>query len=126
VLARLLNHERLTGLDAVSAASTTRLAAVVHYLASSYGWSVQTTDMAAGCRDGRVSWVVEYSLPAEAVSRAMAEGAGKWCADVRAARAALKAKAAKARRKAERLNAARRCLHHPNQWGLFADQGGAA
>jgi len=115
VLVRLLNYERLTGLDAVGAANTTRLAAVVHYLASEYGWTIERTNLAAGCSDGRVSWVVEYWLPAGAVSRAMDEGAGKWCADVRAARAALKAKVPEARQEAERLNAARRCQQQPGQ-----------
>lgn len=121
VLARMLNFERLTSLEAVNAASTTRLSAVVHYLAKEYGWRIEVTDKATGCKDGRVSWVAEYWLRNEAVSRAMAGGAAKWCNDVRAARTALKAKAAEARRKAERLNAARKPCPDPEQWGLFAD-----
>ncbi|UUZ67368.1 hypothetical protein LP416_21845 [Polaromonas sp. P2-4] len=124
VLARLLNHERLTSLDAVSEASTTRLSAVTFYLADSYGWPIEADDKAAGCRDGRVAWVSEYFLPAEVIAHAMAAGAADWCANVRAARRALRAKAAEARRKAERANAARRGRPHPGQWGLF--EGGAA
>ena len=46
VLARLLNYERLTSLDAVADASTTRLSAVVFYLASKYGWTIESTDKA--------------------------------------------------------------------------------
>lgn len=37
VLARLLNHKRLTSLDAVDEASTTSLSAVTHYLVKEYG-----------------------------------------------------------------------------------------
>jgi hypothetical protein len=119
VLARLLNHERLTSLDAVGDASTTRLAAVVHYLVHQYGWTINAADKAKGCRDGRVAWVAEYTLPAGTVAGAMAAGAELWCAKVRAARAALRAKAAEAQRRAARLNAARRRRPHPDQWGLF-------
>lgn len=119
VLARLLNHERLTSLDAVHDASTTRLSAVTFYLCESYGWQIEAKDKAAGCRDGRVAWVSEYFLPADIIASAMAAGAGAWCAKVRAARSALRAKAADARRMAERANAARKSRPHPGQWGLF-------
>ncbi len=125
VLCRLLNHERLTSLDAVSEASTTRLSAVTFYLCEAYGWAIEATDKAAGCRDGRVAWVSEYSLPAETIARAMAAGAGVWCASVRAARLARRAHAARAKREAERVNAARRTRReHMAQAGLF--EGGAA
>lgn len=119
VLARLLNYERLTSLDAVADANTTRLSAVVFYLAEKYGWTIESTDMATGCRDGRVAWVSEYTLPADTVARAMAAGAAGWCADVRAARRALRSKAAQARRKAEQANATKKTRPHPGQWGLF-------
>lgn len=56
-LARLLNGERLTGLDAVAGCSTTRLAAVVHALRTKYGWPIEGQDHDVGCRDGRVSEV---------------------------------------------------------------------
>ncbi|MDO8904737.1 helix-turn-helix domain-containing protein [Hydrogenophaga sp.] len=119
VLARLLNRERLTSLDAVQEASTTRLSAVVHYLAQNYGWNIEAADKAAGCREGRVAWVAEYSLPSDTVARAMAAGAANWCAKVRAARRALRAKAVEARRQAARQNATRKRRPHPEQWGLF-------
>ena len=120
VLARLLNYERLTSLDAVDEASTTRLSAVTFYLAEKYGWPIEAVDKAAGCRDGRVAWVAEYFLDPEIVARAMATGAGDWCAKVRAARRARRAHAAQARRDAERANAARKTRrHHPGQQGLF-------
>lgn len=119
VLVRLLNHERLTSIDAVNEASTTRLSAVVHYLIREYGWAIDAADKAAGCRDGRVAWVAEYSLPATTVAHAMAAGAAEWCVKVRAARRALRTKAAEARHNAARLNTARRKRTHPEQWGLF-------
>lgn len=119
VLCRFLSYERLTGLDAVFDASTTRLAAYVHYLAG-YGWTAETTDKATGCADGRVAWVAEYWLPGETIAAAMAAGAGAWCDSVRVARKALRATAAQARREAERTNAARRARRdHPGQGWLF-------
>jgi hypothetical protein len=120
VLCRFLSYERLTGLDAVTEASTTRLAAYVDYL-KGYGWTTETVSKATGCADGRVTTISEYWLPAEVIAAAMAAGAGAWCASVRIARKALRAKAAQARREAERTNAARRARrdHHPGQGWLF-------
>lgn len=119
VLARLLNYERLTSLDAVADTSTTRLSAIVFYLRRKYGWAIESTDKAVGCRDGRVAMVSEYTMPAETIARAMAAGAAAWCADVRTARRARRTKAAEARRMADRANAARKTRQHPGQWGLF-------
>lgn len=120
VLERLLNYERLTSLDAVSEASTTRLSAVTHYLGKEYGWPIEADFKAAGCRDGRVAWVAEYFLAPEIIARAMAAGAGAWSAKVRAARRARRTQAAQARRNAERANASRRAgRSHPGQQGLF-------
>lgn len=120
VLARLLNYERLTSLDAVSEASTTRLSAVTHYLGKEYGWPIEADDKAAGCRDGRVAWVAEYFLAPDIIARVMAAGAGVWCAKVRAARRARRTQAAQARRNAERANASRSARRsHPGQPGLF-------
>jgi hypothetical protein len=120
VLARLLNYERLTSLDAVSEANTTRLSAVTHYLGKEYGWPIEADDKATGCRDGRVAWVAEYSLAPEIIAHAMAAGAGIWCAKVRAARRARRTQAAQARRNAERANASRNARRsNPGQQGLF-------
>jgi hypothetical protein len=120
VLCRFLSYERLTGIEAVTEASTTRLAAYVDYL-KGYGWTTETVSKATGCRDGRVATISEYWLPAEVIAAAMAAGAGAWCDGVRVARKALRAKAAQARREAERTNAARRARrdHHPGQGSLF-------
>lgn len=127
VLARLLSGERLTGLEAVSEASTTRLAAVVHYLLTEYRWPIEKADKAAGCRDGRVAWVAEYSMHRDAIAGAMKAGAGSWCSEVRTARRSLRKEAPRARSAAARFNAVpRRCRpmwKQPQQGSLF--DGGA-
>ena len=72
---------------------------------------------------GRAPGLEMFLLPANApeiVARAMAAGAGDWCAKVRAARRARRAHAAQARRDAERANAARNARRpHPGQQWLF-------
>jgi hypothetical protein len=123
VLARLLAGERLTGLEAVTSASTTRLSAVVHYLHTDYGWRIERTDKATGCRDGRVAFVSVYWLAPEVIALAVAAGAGGWCSEVRAARLHLRTKAAHARRAAERANASRSARPNSGQWSLFDGQG---
>ena len=120
VLQRLLNGERLTSLDGVYEASTTRLGATKFSLEETHGWSIQATDKAAGCIDGRVSWIVEYHLHPEAISKAMAAGADAWCDGVRKARLERRKKAAQAIREAARLNEARRNhRQHIGQSSLF-------
>lgn len=104
VLARFLSGDRLTSLDAVTGASTTRLAAVVHYLNHAYGWAITSQDKAAPCQDGRVAWVAEYHLPSELIEKAKAIGAAEWCAGVCAARAARRDDAGKAVHKARQAN----------------------
>lgn len=105
VLARLLNYERLTSLDAVHEASTTRLSAVTHYLGKKYGWPIENDDKAIGCRDGRVAWVSEYFLAPEIIAQAMTAGAAVWCAKVGTARRVRRTQATQARSNAERANA---------------------
>lgn len=120
VLARLLNHERLTGLEAVFNASTTRLAAVVEYLQKRYGWVISREDKVTGCADGRVATVSEYFLMPEVIATAAIHGAPAWCVAVRAARCALRTKAAEAKRAAARANASRgRLPACAGQFGLF-------
>ena len=119
VLARLLAHERMTGLDAVTDSSTTRLSAVVEYLTRKYAWTIERADKATGCRDGRVAWIRVYWLAPEVIAQALAAGAAAWCADVRAARLHLRTNAAQARRAAERANRARSNRPSPGQSGLF-------
>ena len=120
VLTRLLNGERMTSLDGVYEASTTRLSAVAFHLAERWDWAIQTTDKATGCNDGRVAWVVEYHLHPEAIAQAMQDGAGAWCAEVRKARLERRKKAAQAERAAAQANAAHRTRHfHIDQSSLF-------
>jgi len=119
VLERMLSGERLTGLDAVNEASTTRLAAVVHALHRDYGWSVEREDKAAGCRDGRIAWIREYFLSDQTIAAAMNAGAAEWCASVRAARMARRADAAEARRVAARVNSEPWTILNSGQGGMF-------
>ena len=126
VLARFIAGERLTGLESVFDCSTTRLAAVVGYLGKDYAWNIQRDGKAIGCRDGRVTRVSVYWLCPNQTEAALAAGAGAWCQEVKAARRALRAKAAKARIEAARANAskaARRTEVDPRQGGLFGDGG---
>ena len=120
VLGRLLNNGRLTSLDGVYEASTTRLSAVAFHLAERWSWAIQTTDKATGCVDGRVAWIVEYHLHPEAIAQALQDGASAWCAEVRKARLERRKKAAQATRAAAAANAAR-CLgqRHIGQSSLF-------
>lgn len=82
VLARLLAGERLTGLDAVSSAGTTRLAAVIHAL-SAIGWRVDRDDIPVTCRDGRAAHVTAYWIRAD---QREAARAGDWIQRVQLAR----------------------------------------
>lgn len=124
VLARFLKHERLTSLDAVNDASTTRLSAVVHYLVHKYGWSITVQAKAVGCRDGRVAWIAEYSLPTNTIFHAIANGADIWCAKVHVARSALRTRVAEAENAAINANASRKHCPHPGQGSLFCGEGG--
>ena len=130
VLYRLLAGDRMAGLEAVNEASTTRLAAVVEYLQSRYGWTIDRHDKANGCRDGRVSWVSVYYLPPETIARAMDEGAAIWCASVKTSRAALRKRASHAAKYAARVNSnsartRKTGVCHPGQGRLFEAEGGA-
>ncbi|MDO8887976.1 MAG: hypothetical protein Q7V16_05280 [Hydrogenophaga sp.] len=124
VLARLLKGEVLTGMDAVYAASTTRLAAHVHYLADNYRVETVTGERAVGCRDGRVVTITTYELPPAVVEAARAGAAARWIATVRSDRAAKRAQAALAHRKAANINATRKRTAPPwHQPELFINGG---
>ena len=129
VLARLLNHERLRGLEAVDAASTTRLAAFIWYLESQYAWTIGRVEFATGTKDGRVVFIAEYFLDPAVIEKAMAGGASRWRASVLKARAALRAKAARAYTTAKRLNdAAAKAKRYvdPRQRSMFDYDDGCA
>lgn len=102
VLAALLEGQAITGMEAVFKQSTTRAAAIINYLESRYGWHIKRRDIATGTNDGRVAWVREYWLTAQAREAAFQAGARPWVDDVKAAaakrrkqREAVKARAAK-------------------------------
>lgn len=120
VLCRLLCGERLTSLDAVGEASTTRLSAHVFYLEDCYGWHIERTEKAAGCKDGRVAYVTEYFLTASVITHAKEQGACTWCDKVKVARLKLRTNAAEAKRQAELANsAAAKRRHAGEQRALF-------
>ena len=107
VLGRLLDGESLTGMDAVFGCSTTRLAAVIHYLIGEYAWAVDHVDMEVGTNDGRVTLIRAYFLPRAVIRKAFDAGALAFCRSVKAARAATRKDAAKAKEQAHRRNVAR-------------------
>lgn len=107
VLCRLLEGENLTGMDAVFGCSTTRLAAVIHYLAGEYCWTIDHVDIDVGTNDGRVTLIRAYFLQRAVIRKAFDAGALAFCRSVKAARAATRKNAAKAKEEAHKRNAAR-------------------
>lgn len=107
VLRQLLEGERLTGLDAVFGAHTTRLAAVIHYLEKDYGWEIARTDKTVGTVDGRVTDVREYFLSPDRLRQALDAGAAAYVLAVSDARAKQRTEAPQARTEATRRNAFR-------------------
>jgi len=125
ILSRLIGGESLTGMDAVYCASTTRLAAVVDYLETAYGWSIDRVDMDVGTSDGRVPVIRAYFLDRATIRRAFDAGALKFCQSVKDARAKTRKQAPKAKAEATKRNAARAAAKfNPHQGTLFS--GGAA
>ncbi|MEM5276704.1 helix-turn-helix domain-containing protein [Cupriavidus taiwanensis] len=120
MLAALLEGQKITGMEAVFKQSTTRAAAVIHYLTHKYGWQIEREDFATGTKDGRVAWVSAYWLTAQAREAAFNAGARAWIDDVKAAAAKRRMRADAVKTKATRLNAMR---IDPRQRDLF---GGAA
>lgn len=121
ILARLLNGENLTGMEAVFCASTTRLSSPIHILRKD-GWRIEAVDKVVGTNDGRVSEICVYYLHTAAIRLAWKNGAQEFCQSVKVARAKLRQHAPKAKAKAAKLNAA--CAvakFNPNQGDLFSD-----
>ena len=120
VLCRLCNGETLTGMDAVFGCSTTRLAAVIHYLDGEYGWNIDHVDIDVGTNDGRVALIRAYFLPRAVIRRAFDAGALEFCRSVKEARAKTRKQAPKARAEADKRNAARAAARfNPHQDSLF-------
>lgn len=125
VLARLLAGEAMTSADTLEQCGTMRAAAHVNYLKDRYGVPILSEERAVGCTDGRMETVAVYRLPQATIAAARAAGAGAWCAEVRKARTALRAKAAEAYRRAAAIERTRKRLPLPGQGDLFGE-GGAA
>mgnify|MGYP001336783031 CR=1 FL=1 len=120
VLCRLINGENLTGMDAVFGCSTTRLSAVVFYLAEKYGWTIDHVDIDVGTNDGRVVLIRAYFLTRATIRRAFDVGALAFCRSVRDARAKRRTQATKAKAEADRRNAVRAAAKFDqNQGALF-------
>ena len=110
----------MTGMDAVFDCSTTRLAAVIHYLDGEYGWNIDHVDIDVGTNDGRVALIRAYFLPRAVIRRAFDAGALEFCRSVKEARAKTRKQAPKARAEADKRNAARAAARfNPHQDSLF-------
>lgn len=79
----------------------------MEYLQRVYQWTIKRHEKAVGCKDGRIAYIVEYSLDNEVVSAALSAGADGWCDRVREARHALRESAVEAQHKAAEINQAR-------------------
>ncbi|EKD98815.1 MAG: hypothetical protein ACD_23C00252G0002 [uncultured bacterium] len=122
VLCRLLNGESITGMDAVFVCSTTRLSAVIHYLANKHGWYTDHEDTVVGTNDGRVVTIRAYFLSRAVIRCALDAGALEFCSSVKLARAKSRKLAPKARAEAAKRNAARFASKvDPRQRSLFGD-----
>jgi hypothetical protein len=125
VLSRALRGKVLTGMDAVFGVSSTRLAAHVYHLESTHEWRFERGGKVVGCRDGRVVTITTYAMFDAIIARVMASGGAEWCAEVRRARSALRAKAGHAQKVAEKANAdalkRRRAAHSLDQFDLFGE-----
>jgi hypothetical protein len=116
VLADFLDAHTVTGMEAVFKQSTTRAAAVVHYLETRYDWSIERRDVVTGTNDGRIASIKVYWLSAASREAAFKNGARAWVNDVRAAATKRRKGARKAKVTAAKLNAAR---IDPRQHDLF-------
>lgn len=120
VLCRLLNGESITGMDAVFNCSTTRLSAVIHYLAKEHGWYTDHSDIVVGTNDGRVVTIRAYFLSRAVIRFAFDAGALEFCGSVKLARAKSRKLAPKARAEAAKRNAVRAAAKFdPRQGSLF-------
>ena len=125
VLARLLSGEHITGLEDVFNVSTARMAVFIYCLQIKYGWTVERKKKVVVSKNGRMALVPEFWIDPDVIFLAKAAGADVWCAEVRAARSASRAKAVEARRLADRANAARLTRSHFQQQSLFDKEMGA-
>jgi hypothetical protein len=119
VLARLLSGEHMTELENVHVDSIAQLDAFIYFLEIAYSWTVERKKNVVVSKNGRMVLVSEYWIDPEVIVLAKAAGADVWCTEVRAARCAMRAKAAHARRLPNRGNAARLTGSYLQQQSLF-------
>lgn len=119
VLARLLCGEHITGLEDVFNVCKNQMDVYIYCLVIKYGWTVERKKKVVVSKNGHMALVSEFWIDPDVIFMAKAAGADAWCAEVRAARSALLAKAADARRLADRANAARLTRSYLQQQSLF-------
>lgn len=88
----LLSDQDMTGVESLFEHRKIALNTVIRALIRKYGWPVERHDFPTNTADGRGAWASVYSLPAEVVTAALADGGREWVAGVRAARAAKSAR----------------------------------
>ena len=86
VLARLIQGEDMTGMNAVFSSNTTRLASVVHRLIHKYLWPIAAPEITVMTNDGRTAQVSAYELPSPSRVAAIGAEVG-FCDSVKEARA---------------------------------------
>jgi hypothetical protein len=74
VLAVLLSNTEQAGAEPLRGRVT--LAAIVKSLKRKYHWPIETTSFPSNAADGRATWATVYSLPAEAIAKAL-DGRGR-------------------------------------------------
>jgi hypothetical protein len=124
LLADMLEGKRQTVKSIWNDNSLYRASSAVGNLRNKYGWPIITEQRSAGCRDGRLSHIGRYCISPAVRAAAFAAGAADRIAEIRAARAKLRLKAAQARRRADALNAisdTARDADHPGQGDLFGN-----
>lgn len=76
VLAVLLSNADQTGAEPMRGRIT--LAAIVRALKRKYHWPIETDSFPSNDADGRATWATVYSLPPEAIARALKAGGQDW------------------------------------------------
>lgn len=119
VLAYLLENHSPTGMEAVFKMSTTRLAAVIHYLEQRYGWHIERNEIVTGTSDGRIATITVYWLSQATILRAFEFGARDWINLVCTTRAERRKLSPKCKVIAAKINASRKIVSNPRQANLW-------
>jgi hypothetical protein len=124
VLSKMLESNRLTGMESVFNQNTTRLAAFVDYLQKHYGWNIERKEMVVDTKDGRTPSITIYWLSQDSITAAFEVEARAWIDSVKLARADRRKQANKKKMSAAQKSAARCQLRKqdPRQGGLWGDQ----